>query len=129
MREERLEVVGVEPGPSEGGEVPCTKVREVDPETKSETLLWFDKDGAIARLKVLSTEIRRVSPEVARRRPASPASFSITVPASPPLERVFSADRLLVDLHLRGDPDRPLPEFPASPWSRVTGVEGSDAEG
>ena len=129
VAEEKLEVLGVEPGPSEAGDVPCTKVRQTDPETKSETLLWFDRDGALARVKVLSDEIRRVSPETARKRPATLASFSITVPASPPLERVFSADRLLVDLHLRGDPDRPLPEFPSSPWSRVTGVEGSDAEG
>ena len=130
VQEQTLEVLGVEPGPSESGaDVPCTKVRQVDPETQAEVLLWIDGDGAVARVKESRSELRRVSRDTARERPTEPATFSITAQQFPPIDRIFSAERVLVDVHLRADPDRPLPDFPASPWSRVTGVEGNDKEG
>jgi transglutaminase-like putative cysteine protease len=127
--EQTLEVVGTETVADAEGSVSALKVRQTDPETKSETLLWFDADGVIVRLKAGSLEIRRVTEAVARERQSEPASFSITLEASPSLERSFSADKLFVDVKLKGDPDRPLPEFPDSPWSRPLGVEGSDAKG
>jgi transglutaminase-like putative cysteine protease len=126
--EHALEVVGVEDVTGEDGPVPCTKVREKDPDG-SVTTWWIDRTGAVARLKAPPTEVRRVSAAAARKRSAEPASFSITVAAEPPVERVFTADRMLVDVHLRGDPDRPVPPFPDSPWSRVLSKEGSDAKG
>jgi transglutaminase-like putative cysteine protease len=124
-----LEVIGPVEAPGPDGPVPATAVRQRDPRTGHEVLLAIDREGALASLKSLTTEIRRVRSEVARERPAKAASYSITIPSSPPLERMFSADRAKVDVHLRGDADRPLPEFPESPWSRATGVEGSDATG
>jgi transglutaminase-like putative cysteine protease len=127
--ESRVEVLAREDAPGEAGNVPCWKVRETDPESGSTSTTWIDADGAVARLKSLSTEIRRVSRAKASERPTEPPSFSITAPATPPIERIFSADRLFVDVKMRGDPDRPVPEFPTSPFSRVLGVEGSDAKG
>lgn len=123
-----VEVVGAEPGPGPKGDVPCLKVKVTDPSTGSESWWWLDAEGAVARYRVLSTDIRRVSAETARRRPASPHTYSITTPSAPPLERVFTANRCLVDVHVRPDPDRPLPEPPASPFSRVLAVE-PDARG
>src|SRR5437870_9432805 len=96
---------------------------------RNETTLWFDAEGAIARVKTLSTEIRRVTEARARSNPARAASYSITAVANPPIERIFSADRVLVDVRVARDPDRPLPDFPASPFSRVTGVDGNDKDG
>jgi hypothetical protein len=124
-----LEILGTEPGPSEDGEVPCLKVRQTDPETGGEATFWLDPHGVVARMKAPLTEIVRVPEAKALERPVRPASFSITVPSAPPLPRVFSARRLLVDVHVRPDPDRPLPEFPASPWSRVLEVTGDARTG
>lgn len=128
VRELPVEVVGPEAVAGVGGDVPCTKVRVTDAETGADSTWWLDGDGAVARLKVLAMETRRVPEEVARKT-VRPASFSITTPAVPPLPRVFSAERLLVDVHVRPDADRPLPDFPASPWSRVLSVEGDERRG
>ena len=124
-----LEVVGPDTVEGPDGSVPTTKVKETDPETKSVTWEWFDATGVIVRLKAGSTEIRRITESAAKQRQAEPASFSITLEASPALERSFSADRMRVDVRLKPDPDRPLPEFADSPWSRPLGVEGDDAKG
>ncbi|HVG93581.1 MAG TPA: transglutaminase-like domain-containing protein, partial [Planctomycetota bacterium] len=124
-----LEVLGTAPGPSEDGEVPCLKVRQTDPETGAEAIFWLDAQGVVARVKEPLTEIVRVPESKALERPVRPASFSITVPSTPPLPRVFSAERLLVDVHVRPDPDRPLPDFPASPFSRILEVTGDAKAG
>ncbi len=124
-----VEFVAVEPGPGVAGDVPCLKAKVTDPSTGTESAWWFDAEGAVARVKVLGNETLRVAEAKARQRPARPYSFQITTPSTPPLERVFSAQRTLVDVHLRPDPDRPLPEFPASPWSRVTSVDGDARKG
>jgi transglutaminase-like putative cysteine protease len=100
-----------------------------DPSSGTESVWWFDAEGAVTKVKVLSDETVRVAEEKARKRPARPYSFQITTPATPPLERMFSAQRALVDVYLRPDADRPLPEFPTSPWSRVRGVDGDDRKG
>ncbi|MFO0931258.1 MAG: transglutaminase domain-containing protein [Planctomycetota bacterium] len=124
-----VEIVGREPGPGPNGDVPCLKAKVTDPDTGTESLWWFDAEGVVAKVKTLSSEIVRVAERTARKRPARPYSFQITTPSTPPLERMFSARRALVDVHLRPDPDRPLPEFPASPWSRVTSVDGDAKKG
>ena len=127
--EHSLVVVGPETWEGPEGPIATTRVRETDPETKNVVHEWFDATGAIVRLKNGSLEIRRISEASAKDRQAEPASFSITLEASPPIERSFSADRMLVDVHLKPDPDRPLPELPDSPWSRPLSVEGDDAKG
>ncbi len=124
-----VEIVGQEPGPGPKGAVPCLKAKVTDPDTGTESLWWFDAEGVVAKVKSLASETVRVAEETARKRPARPYSFQITTPATPPLERMFSAQRALVDVYLRPDPDRPLPEFPASPWSRVTSVDGDAKKG
>ena len=61
--------------------------------------------------------------------PVRPAEYSITTPATPQLERLFTADKLEVLLHLQPDPDREQPVFPDSPWSRVLDVRGAPETG
>jgi transglutaminase-like putative cysteine protease len=110
--------------------VGCFKVRERDPKSGASTILWLDDDGAFVRLVAEGgVSYRRVARGQAEAVPVRPAEYSVTTPSRPWLERIMSADRLWLDLHLRGDADRPLPEFPTSPWSRVVDIQGSDEEG
>ncbi|MHC5011294.1 MAG: transglutaminase-like domain-containing protein [Planctomycetota bacterium] len=126
-----LTVLARETLPDEDGkEIGVFKVRERDPRTGSENLQWLDDDGALVRLTTDGgLVIRRVKRAAAESAPVQPAEFRITTPATPVLERVFSAERLLVDVHLQGDPNRALPEFPDSPWSRIVARRGSDESG
>jgi transglutaminase-like putative cysteine protease len=129
LRAQDVAIVGRETVEGHAGPVPCWKVRQRDPETGSEAFTWMDDEGGAVRVKVLGTEFRRVAATEARRAPEEVPSFSITVPATPPLERIFAADRVLLDVRLAHDPDRPLPDFPASPWSRPLGVSGDETSG
>ncbi len=130
-RAHEVHVLGREAVPDETGQpVECVLVEEVEPRTGGRTRLWFDADGALVRLEGEGgSVIQRTTRAAAERMPARPAEFSITAPAQPRLERVFSADRLLVDLHVQGADGRSPPEFPDSPWSRVLGHTGDDAVG
>ena len=115
----------------EGGEPqPAWAFRQVHVKSSAETKLWLDADGALVRLiGEGGTEIRRTTAERARKMPVRPAEYSITVPASPDLERVFHADALDIEIHLQGDEHRKRPDYPKSPWSEVTHAEGSDEAG
>lgn len=126
-----LEVVAKEDVEDEHGKaIPCLKVKDTHPTTKAVTWIWMDADGAFVRIKDdQGMSIRRVLKDVAVKMPVKPAEMRITTPSYPSLERVFSADRLRVDLHLQGDADRSLPEFPESPWSKPLSVKGSDEDG
>ncbi len=115
-----VQVVGPEPVEAEEGVVPATKLIVRHPETRSEDLLWIDAEGAFVRSQGEGGVVqRRVSEATARRLPARAPSFGITVPSRPPLARVMSADRHWVEIELRADPERRLPELPASPWGRI----------
>jgi transglutaminase-like putative cysteine protease len=129
VRRLELEIQGTETLAAEEGPVECVTMVERDPETGGETRFWIDADGAYVQLRAGATLVRRVPRATAEDLPVRPPVFSITTPASPPLERIFTADRLLVDVHVQGDEHRKLPAFPDSPWSRVVEVEGSDEEG
>lgn len=110
--------------------IPCFVVKETDPQSGGTTRMWIDDDGAFVRLLVEGgTVYRRVPRAQAESTPVRAAEFSVTTPSTPVLERIMNADHLWLDLHLQGDPDRSLPVFPDSPWSRVLGVEGNDEEG
>ena len=112
------------------GRVRAWKVVETDPKTGGESTFWIDREGAVVRLKDLSTEVRRVASRAdASRSRGDEASISITATASPPLQRIFTAERFEVDVHIAPNADRPRPEFPDSPWSRTLSVEGGDADG
>jgi transglutaminase-like putative cysteine protease len=124
-----LEVLGREKVADAEGEIEAFKVRERDAASGSESLMWVDDVGALVLLTAEGQRIRRVTRAAAEEAPVQPAEFRITTPSTPVLERVFTADRLHLDLHLQADPDRPLPDFPESPWSKVVGRRGSDAEG
>lgn len=110
-----------------GAKVECFKLTQRDTASGREILLWLDRKGVFLQVRMGNYLIRRTSQEKAEDMPARPAEYTITVPASPRLERIFSADRVLADVHVRHDEHRKLPAFPKSPWSRVTAVEG-DAE-
>lgn len=126
-RESAVEVLGPEDVEGESGPVPAVKVVVRDPETKSEDWLWLDREGAFVRSRSdAGGESRRSSESRARAAPTRAASFGITCRSVPPLERVMSADRLWVDLHLAADPERKLPDLPRSPWSTA---EPAVAEG
>lgn len=127
----KLEVVAEETINDEhGAEIQALKVRETNPEAKTEGFMWLDAHGAFVMIKAEGGQvIRRVKPELARKMPARPATLTITTPSRPGLERVFSADRHIVDVHVRADEARKAPEFPDSPWSKVIATKGSDKEG
>lgn len=127
----KLEVVAVEMINDEhGAEIKTLKVRETNPEAKTEGFMWLDARGAFVMIKGEGgSSIRRVKREVARKMPARPATLTITTPSRPGLERVFSADRHLVEVQLRADEGRKAPEFPESPWSRVIETKGNDRDG
>lgn len=124
-----VEVVGREEAEGEAGPVPCWKVSETEPDSKTVTWLWIDGDGALVRLKVEATEIRRRTPADARKSPAEIPTFPITVKQNPQIERLFAADEALVDVRVAADEDRSMPVFPASPWSTVTGSKPDGAGG
>jgi transglutaminase-like putative cysteine protease len=128
-RAREVKVIGTERIDGETGPLDCLKVVERDPASGDSTTFWLDPAGAFVRLRASTTVYRRVLPAKAKELPVQPPSFSVTTPSFPPLERVFSAERLGLDLHLQGDPERELPAFPASPWSKVVSQSGSDQEG
>lgn len=129
--EHDLEVVGEEEIEDEhGAQLACMRIRETDPRTKASSTMWLDKEGAFVRIQDDSGGmIRRVSRSDAESMPRKPAEMRITTPAMPALDRIFSADRHLVDLYVQGDELRSLPEIPDSPWSRVVEKTGSDEDG
>jgi hypothetical protein len=129
VREVDVRVVGREDVEGEAGPVAAWKVVETDPESGAETTLWLDGEGAFVRLKVLAIELRHATEAAARTFDDEVPSYSITVSARPPLERMFAADRVLLEARFPHDPDRPLPDFPDSPWSRTLGTSGNATDG
>lgn len=113
-----------------GTEIQTWKFLESDPKSRSEMTLWLDGDGALVRLVTDGGfRIDRTTKEKATNMPVRPAEMPITTPSTPPLERVFSADRMVVEVGIQHDPDRKLPEFPDSPWSRNIRRTGSPTVG
>ncbi len=112
------------------GRVRAWKIVESDPRTGGETFFWIDREGAVARLKDLAAEVRRVGSRAdAERRWGAEATFTITAAAHPPLPRIFSAERLELDVGISPDANRPRPEFPDSPFGRTVSVTGDDKAG
>lgn len=120
VHESPVQVVGPETLEVEEGPVASIRIVVTHPETRSEDVLWIDAEGAFVKSVGEGGFLQqRVSEATARRLPARPPSFGITVPSRPALARVMSADRLWVDIDLAEDAARKLPDFPASPWGRV----------
>ncbi len=110
--------------------VTCWKVRQRDPSSQATTTMWIDDSGSFVRIRDSSgTLIQRATEERARRAPTRWAEFDITVEGEPSLPRVFSADRLWVDMHLGPDEHRELPRIPNSPWTRVLAKKGNAQTG
>jgi transglutaminase-like putative cysteine protease len=119
-RTNRVEVIAREEVEGEAGPVAATKVVVRHPETRSETWMWLDGEGAFVRsASDTGYVVQRVSAERARVFTGRVPAFSITSRSFPPLDRVMSADRLWVEVAIEDDPERKLPEFPASPWGKV----------
>lgn len=113
-----------------GTEIQTWKFLESDPKSRSEMTLWLDADGALVRLVTDGGfRIDRTTKEKATDMPVRPAEMPITTPSTPSLERIFSADRMLIEVGIQHDPDRKLPEFPDSPWSRNIRRTGSPKAG
>ena len=113
----------------EGKDARCYRILERSPESGTESTMWLDRSGAFVRIRSGSVLIQRVTEAKAEAMPTRPAVYTITLPASPPLARIYNADRVLLDVHIQADADRKLPEFPSSPWSRVLSTQGDDASG
>ncbi len=131
---DRLEVVGredvLDPSRGEAARVGAFVVKQTDPESGEVSRIWIDDEGAFVRIVSDRGQVwQRVARDAAERRAVQPAESPITTPSKPQLERVMSADRLWLDVHVQSDPDRARPELPDSPWSRVAGLEGSDEAG
>ena len=110
--------------------VMCWRVRQRDPSSKTVTTMWIDDAGSFVRIRDSSGSlIQRATEEQARRAPSRWAEFDITVDGQPSLPRVFSADRLWVDMHLSPDVHRELPRIPDSPWTRVLATQGDARTG
>lgn len=126
-----VEVAGREPIDVPGeGQVDCLKAVAHDPVRGTRMTLWIDRAGAFTQIREDDGTLqRRTDREQAEAMPSRPAVLPVTTHAQPVMERVFSADRLRVELHLAGDPARDEPELPVSPWSRPLSVRGDDARG
>jgi transglutaminase-like putative cysteine protease len=112
------------------GPVRCTPVRQRDPASGSTLTLWLDASGAYVQLKDdQGNAYRQTTRAKAEEMPVRPAEYPICAPATPTLERIFTARRLGVDVHLQDDPDRALPRFPPSPWSHAGEPRGSAQAG
>ena len=130
VRISKLEVLGKETIKDEHGEeVETWKVVDRDAEAGAETLLWLDAKGVLVQLRTGSVKIGRTTQAKAEQMPTRPAEYAITVPASPRLERIFNADRALIDVHVRPDEHRKMPTFPESPWSREVETEERGEDG
>jgi transglutaminase-like putative cysteine protease len=124
-----LEVAGKETvRDGAGAEIESFKIVQRDPKAGTELLLWLDTKGTFVKLRIGAFSSQRTTQEKAEEMPVQPAEFSITVPAYPRLERIFSADRVRVDVHVRADEHRKFPDFPDSPWSRVEQVDGPEGD-
>lgn len=113
----------------DGKDVETWKVIEKDPSAGSEKLLWIDDKGVLVQFRVGSVLIARTTQAKAEQMPTRPAEYAITVAASPRLERIFNADRTVIDVMVRPDEHRKMPEFPKSPWSRPLEVEDRGEDG
>jgi len=114
----------------ESGPLQARRFVERDPETGAQTVYWIDAQGAFVQLLGEGgVSYQRVTRGRAKNMPVRPAEYSITTPATPQLERLFSADTTVVELHLQPDPTREQPVFPESPWSRVIEVRGAPQTG
>lgn len=115
-----IEVLGPEEIEGEAGPVAVTKVVLRHRETRSESWMWLDAQGAFVQTASDTGIVqRRVTEARARRLLGRPPSFSITAPSLPSVERVMSADRLWIEIALEEDAERKLPDLPDSPWGVV----------
>lgn len=129
-RESHLVVLPPEEVQGEAGLVLCTPVRQRHPESGAEVTFWIDADGAFVQLRDdAGNHYRRATREAALEMPVRPAEYPITTPSTPVIERVFTAKKLEVEMHLQGDRHRKLPELPDSPWSRAGAPRGNDEDG
>jgi transglutaminase-like putative cysteine protease len=129
-RVSELSILPAEEVEGEAGPVRCTPVRQRDPASGAELTMWLDHDGAFVQLRDDQGNLyRRATRAKAEEMPVKPMEYPVTTPATPTLERIFTARGLSVEVQLQGDPSRRLPDFPASPWSRAGAPRGSDAQG
>jgi len=122
----KVEVLGPETIEGADGPVSCTKVRETDPRSGAISTIWMSGEGTLVQLRDDQGLLtKRVPALQAMDMPTKPATFSITVAAKPPLPRIFNADEVRVKILFKPDPNRALPAFPESPWSKILERKGN----
>jgi len=110
-----LEVVG----PDEEG--PGLKV--VESFENNRTLWWFADDGSVARNRSRNRVIRRAE-VTAADLPTRPAAFRVTLPSNVNLPRLFTGERMVVDIEIDTDETTQPPHIPESAFTRE--LERSD---
>jgi transglutaminase-like putative cysteine protease len=120
----RLKVQARESIGTQLGTVACWRVLETADGRPGESTWWIDEAGVLARVRSGPSLVERTAESKARELDASAAAYEITLPAEPELPRATSLDRCVVDVSIRRDDGVDLPEFPATPFSRVLSQEG-----
>ncbi|MHC4341176.1 MAG: transglutaminase-like domain-containing protein [Planctomycetota bacterium] len=88
-------------------------------------LWWFAQDGSVVRRRVGDLVIRRSDDLDLEDLPRLPAAYPTTLPANVNLPRVFTAQRMLVDIEVEVDETVRPPKFTANPFTEVV-EEGED---
>ncbi|MCG3133777.1 MAG: hypothetical protein HMLKMBBP_01033 [Planctomycetes bacterium] len=105
--------------PTPVGRVACWRVVETMVGRPGKSTWWLDTQGVLARVHTGVSVVERTTPEKARKLDPSAAAYTITLPAVPPLPRVTSAVRGVVEVTIRRSEGVELPEFPETPFSKV----------
>ena len=85
----------------------------------SDTLWWFDRDGAVVRLRSGITVTARDDSVGLDDLPARPASWRITLPANVHLPRIFTGKTMLVDIEVETDETTTAPRIPENPFTET----------
>ncbi|MHC4931491.1 MAG: transglutaminase domain-containing protein, partial [Planctomycetota bacterium] len=87
-------------------------------------LWWFAEDGSVVRRRAGDTVIRRADDLDLEDLPRLPAAYATTLPANVNLPRIFTAQRMVVDIEVEVDETVRPPKFTDNPFTEV--VEESE---
>ncbi|MCE9634673.1 MAG: DUF3108 domain-containing protein [Planctomycetes bacterium] len=125
----RLETVnlwvrGQEDVTTPAGPARCWRITQTVTGRPGESTWWLDEQGVLTRLSEPPVSIERTTEDKAKLLDPEGAPYSITMPAEPNLPRCTSLDACTVDVAIEARADVPLPDFPATPFSKEISREG-----
>lgn len=89
------------------------------------TLWWFDDEGTVVRVRAGNSVTRRADQVGVDDLPPRPASWRVTLPSNVTLPRIFTTQRMVVDVTVETDETTRPPRIPPNPFTRV--LEEKDA--